>query len=362
MDKLKNSVYIGVGILVYLTLGYIFLKYALGIILPFLISFLIVVMSRPLVDKISSHTRVSKSVVSLFVIGICLVLLIYVITLATGAILEQIGNIITMVTEHLSKEDNYVTKITSFIEAMLEKFPFLKSDLTNDTSIYSVVLDMAKNAINALSAWMTRAIGEFIASMPEIIVTTIVILLSLFYFSKDYSKITSKISSFFPESIRARLPGMKRDMTSVLSNYIRSYVILAFITFAEIFSGLLILGVENAFTISVIVAVIDLLPILGTGAVLVPWALISFMVGNTRLAIGIAILFGVVYVIRQVIEPKIVSSHMDVHPLIAILAMYAGLKIAGLGGMIVAPLLAFVTKTIYDGLKKEKSIEKNNKL
>ena len=73
----------------------------------------------------------------------------------------------------------------------------------------------------------------------------------LFYFSKDYSKITSKISSFFPESIRVRLPGMKRDMTSVLSNYIRSYVILAFITFAEIFSGLLILGVENAFTISV---------------------------------------------------------------------------------------------------------------
>ena len=137
---------------------------------------------------------------------------------------------------------------------------------------------------------------------------------------------------------------------------------LLFITFAEVFSGLLILGVENAFVFSVIISLVDLLPILGVGTVLVPWSLISLAMGNTKLAIGLVILFAVVYLVRQVIEPKIVSSQMNVHPLIAVFSMYAGLKIAGLGGMIVAPLLAFVTKTVYDGLKKEKSIEKEEKL
>ncbi len=362
LEKLKKSIYIGVGILVYLLLAYLFLKYAIGIILPFAVSFAIVVFSRPLVDKISKYTKVSKSVISLFVIGFCLFLIIYLLIIASGAILEQIGNIINLVSEHLSKEDNYISKILLFIEGIFEKFPFLKNDLAQDTSVYSVALDMAKNALNTFSASITKAVGSFIASMPEIIVTAIVILLSLFYFSKDYSKITAKIGKYLPQSIKNRLPRVKKDILFVMSSYIRSYLILLFITFAEVFSGLLILGIENAFTISILVALVDLLPILGVGTALVPWALISLMVGNTKLAIGLVILFAIVYVVRQIIEPKIVSAHMNVHPLLTIFAMYAGLKIAGLGGMIVAPLLAFVTKTIYDGLKKEKSIEKNNNL
>lgn len=359
MDRLKKSAYIGVSIIAYLALAYVFLKYALGIILPFAISFIIVVISRPIVDKISKHTRVHKSVVSLFVIGIILVLMIYVITLATGAILEQIGNLIELVSQHLSEDDNYVSRALAFVEALFDKFPFLKNEIGDDTTVYSVALEMAKNAVSELSSGLTRAVGAFIASLPEIVVTVVVILLSLFYFSKDYHKITTKISAMLPNTIRKRLPGVKRDVLFVLSSYLRSYLLLLFITFAEVFSGLLILGVENAFAISIIVALVDLLPILGVGTVLIPWAIVSFIIGNTKLALGLLVLFAIVYIVRQIIEPRIVSSQMNVHPLIAIFAMYAGLKIAGLGGMIVAPFLAFATKTVYDGLKKEKSIEKS---
>ena len=349
MEKLKRSIYIGAGILIYLLLAYLFLKYAIGIILPFLVSFAIVVLSRPLVDKISKHTSVPKSVISLFVIGFCLFLFIYLLIIASGAILEQIGNIIEIVSTHLSNEDNYISRILSFVEVIFEKFPFLKSDVAENTSLYSVALDMAKNALNTFSSSITRALGGFIASMPEIVVTAIVILLSLFYFSKDYYKITGKLMSLLPNGLKARVPRVKKDIIFVMSSYVRSYLILLLITFAEVFSGLLILGVENAFTISILVALVDLLPILGVGTALVPWSLISLMVGNNKLAIGLAILFAIVYVVRQIIEPKIVSAHMNTHPLLTIFAMYAGLKIAGLGGMIVAPLLLFVTKTIYDG-------------
>ena len=115
----------------------------------------------------------------------------------------------------------------------------------------------------------------------------------------------------------------------------------------------MILKIENAFAIAVIVAIVDLLPILGVGTVLVPWSLICAVTGNNKLAIGLLILFVIVYVVRQVIEPRIVSYQMNVHPLMAIFAMYAGLKIAGIGGMLIAPFLAFVAKTLYDGLKND---------
>jgi predicted PurR-regulated permease PerM len=90
----------------------------------------------------------------------------------------------------------------------------------------------------------------------------------------------------------------------------------------------------------------------------VPWSIVSFVIGNQRLGIGLLILFTIIYIVRQIIEPRIVSSQMNVHPLVAIISMYAGLKIAGVGGMIVAPFLAFGAKTVYEGLKKDDETKK----
>lgn len=366
MEKYKKSAYIGINIVIYLALAYVFLRYALGILLPFALSLLIVSISRPIVLKISNHSRVPKSVISLFVTGTILISLVYLLILASGAVLDQIGNIITKISEHLSKEDNYITATLSFIEGLIERFPFLESNISNNTSVYSVALNMATNMVSTLSTQLTQGVGKIIASMPEIIITVVVVILSLFYFSKDYTKITKKLSSLLPSSVRSRLLGIKRDVFFVISSYLRSYLLILLITFAEVFAGLLILGIENAFAIAIIIALVDMLPILGVGTVLIPWSLISLIAGNTSLSIGLVVLFCVVYVVRQFIEPKIVSSQLNVHPLLAIFAMYAGLKIAGIGGMIVAPFLAFVGKTVYDGIKKDnekqKGVEKENNL
>ena len=98
------------------------------------------------------------------------------------------------------------------------------------------------------------------------------------------------------------------------------------------------------------------------GVVLLPWALIVFMGGNTPLSIGLLILYTVVYLLRQIEEPRIVGKQMNVHPLFALFTMYAGLKIAGIGGMIAAPFIAFVIKTVYGSLKNKKDIENKENL
>ena len=366
MEKLKKSAYIGVNIVIYFLISYVILKYALGIIFPFAISFLTVMLLRPLIDKISRHTKAPKSIISLFVIALTLCVSIYLLILASSALLEQIGVIINKISEHLSSENNYISISLDYLSKLRDKFPFLKNNLSDNTSIYSIALDMAKNTINMISTRLTQAIGKFIASMPEMIVTAVVILLSLFYFSKDYSKITAKLIGALPSSVKAKLPRVKKDVLFVISSYVRSYLIIMLVTFAEVFAGLLILGVDGAFAIAIICALVDALPVLGVGTVLIPWSLVSFIVGNERLGIALLVMFTIIYIVRQVIEPRIVSSQMNVHPLVAIVAMYAGLKIAGIGGMIVAPFLAFGAKTVYEGLKKEdetkKCVENEEKL
>lgn len=365
MEKWKKSAYIGVNIVIYIALAYVLLKYAFGIILPFAISFLIVIFSRPLVDKLSSHTKVPKSIVSLFVIGTILTLTICLLVLASSALLEQIEVLIYKISEHLSQEENYITKTIDLLERITEKFPFLKNN-TDNTAVYSVALEMAKNMVSALSSSLTKTVGGIIASMPRIVVTVVVIVLSLFYFSKDYGKISSWLRGIFPLSVRDKLPRVKKDVLFVFSGYVRSYAILTLITFAQVFAGLMILRIEGAFALSLIIAFVDLLPVLGVGTVLIPWSIFAFITGNNRLGIGLLVLFTIVYIVRQIIEPRIVSAQMNIHPLIAVFSMYAGLKVAGIGGMIVSPFLAFAIKTVYDGLKKDgetkKDVEKEEKL
>ena len=120
-----------------------------------------------------------------------------------------------------------------------------------------------------------------------------------------------------------------------------------------IVSGGFILGPASA----LIISFVDVLPVLGVGSVLVPWAVILLIGGHKGVGIGLLVMFAIIYLVRQYAEPKIVSTQMDVHPLITLIAMYAGLKLAGLLGLIFAPLIAFVVKTSYISFKKEKTVD-----
>ena len=113
---------------------------------------------------------------------------------------------------------------------------------------------------------------------------------------------------------------------------------------------------------AILIAFVDMLPVLGVGTVLIPWSIIELINGNMFVGIGLIVLFVIVYIVRQIAEPRVLSSQMDVHPLTTLFAMYAGLKILGIGGMIIAPFFAFVIKTVYKSIKKEKNVENQVKL
>lgn len=362
MEKYKKLAFVAISVAILVLLGYLFVKYTFGIFLPFLIAFLIVAMARPIINKICKKTSLSKPIVSIFVLVVLLVSMVASVALLSIITAEQIGNITQDLINNLSSEENYVSTIFDLIERLENKLPFINDILGDDEAVYNLAIDMLTNGAKSLSLKLTSFLAGAIAALPNLIVTLIVLVLSLFYFAKDYDKIGNMIIARLPRRVGNIALIFKNDVLDVVTKYIKSYVILLALTFAELISGFLILGVKNSFILALIIALADMLPILGAGTVLVPWSLVMLIMGDFRLGIGLFILAGITYFSRQFLEPKILSDQMNIHPLITLFAMYAGLKLAGFFGLIIAPIVAFIIKITLDRTKYEKNVEKPNKL
>ncbi len=358
MEKYQKIVYIGISAVLFLAAAFIFFKYALAIILPFVLSFFVALISRPVINRLCRNTRMNRSVVSVTVMFLLLFLTSYLVFIASSAAITQIGNIISSVSIHLEKEENYITDFFKLIDSLKLRFPFLDSNIMGgEESVYSIAVDMISSGIKNMGMRLTSFLAGIVASLPGIFITAGVVILSLFYFSKDYDKICAYLKGMLPTGIRERMSDVKKDVLSVCVKYFKSYFILLMLTFIELFVGLLILKVKNAFILAALISIVDVLPVLGVGTVLIPWAVIMFISGNTPLAMGLLILYVAVYFLRQVEEPRIMGKQMNVHPLFALFTMYAGLKLGGIGGMIIGPFIAFVIKTLYDSFKNKKVIE-----
>ena len=358
MEKYKKITFIGISVAILVLIGYLFLKYALDIFLPFIIAFLIVAMARPIINKIARHTKISKPIVSIFVLSMLLVFSALVLGVILTITIEQVGNIAEGIIEGLSREENFVLVIFNSIDKLTERLPFLNNLLGSEERVYNLVIEMLLDGAKSLSARLTNYLAKMITALPSIVVTLIVFTLALFYFAKDYDKIGNRIIKLLPKRAGNIALIFKNDVLLVVSKYLKSYLILLLITFAELISGFLILGIDNSFVLALIIAIVDMLPILGAGTVLVPWSAIMLILGNYKLAIGLFVLAGITYFSRQFLEPKILSDQMNVHPLITLLFMYAGLKIAGFIGLIVAPVVAFIIKITLSRMKNEKNVEK----
>ncbi len=363
MEKYKSFAIKGGCVLVFIALAYLFLRLALGIILPFAIALLIVSMARPIINKLCAKRKISKPFASVFVVSIILILITFVLSASVSLIINEVRSIIGKLIVNLESENNFISSIFEWIENIKLKFPFLNSILPGvNESIYSIVLEMVSNGIRSLSNELTEFIAGFITSLPSFIIALVIMLLSLFYFSKDYDKLASLLEKTLPKKTISVLPKIKKDVIDIMLKYFKSYSLLLLLTFVELFVGFLIIKIEHPFTLALIVAIVDLLPVLGVGTVLVPWSVILIASGSSLTGIGLLVLFAICYIVRQLAEPKILSKQMNVHPLVTLFAMYAGLKLAGLGGLILAPFLAFVGKTIYLSIKKEKTVENQIKL
>ncbi|GAA0333244.1 sporulation integral membrane protein YtvI [Bacillus carboniphilus] len=191
-----------------------------------------------------------------------------------------------------------------------------------------------------------EAIPSILSWFPNAATVLVFSLLATFFISKDWEKLKRIFSKLLPNKAKESGKSVFKDLQKALVGFIRAQATLISITTIIVLIGLLILRVDYAITISLIIGLVDILPYLGTGLVFVPWIIFEFVAGDPNLAIGLIVLYVVVVVQRQVMEPKILSSSIGLDPLATLVALFVGFKLIGFLGLIVGPVVLVIINTL----------------
>jgi sporulation integral membrane protein YtvI len=183
--------------------------------------------------------------------------------------------------------------------------------------------------------------------MPRILILAVLGVLTCFYFSMDYGRICAFLQTGLPPRMAGAVARFRTGAWRVLRRYLRAYGLLWLLTFGEVLVGLLILRRPYAFLVAFGVATVDLLPIVGAGSVLIPWAGSLFLLGKPAIAAGLMILYGVVTVVRQIAEPYLVGGSLGIPPVVTLLCMALGLVLFGFWGVLLGPVAALVIQALW---------------
>lgn len=350
---------------VILALIYLFFKYCFGVAAPFLLSFFFaVLLQRPLkwLDKKTKnkcHTLWSILLV-LFVIAIILV----PVGLIIGAIVREVGSFVSYLSEQLNDLPAFLVtlerEVLNFLKFLPDGIYTTVSDKVTEF-FGNLINDFDLSALGINTQSITSGITSGISgiynvakNVPSVLLAVVIGIIAWIFFTKDYRKVVNFIKLQLPDNHKNILSETKQVFSKTILKMLRAYGIIMFITFCELFLGFSILnliGVMNnnfAFIIAICIAIFDILPVAGSGGILIPWALISLIAGNMGQAIGLIVIYAIITVIRQYIEPKIVGSSLGVHPLVTLAGLYFGLKLFGFMGMFIVPISVMTVKAFND--------------
>lgn len=209
----------------------------------------------------------------------------------------------------------------------------------------SQLTDILRNSLNivgrGLSAFLSIAL-----SIPMWITIIFIVILSTYFFTRDMSSIRKRFISVFTESGKERIEKIWNQGIKMLTSYVKAYLLIYFLTFIQTLVGFSILGVRYSVLLSIICAFADILPVLGIGLVYLPLAVIYILSGNYFSGVGILVLFVLISIVRQIVEPKIVSTSLGIHPVASLVAIFIGAKAFGLVGMVYFTLLIVSYKVL----------------
>ena len=209
--------------------------------------------------------------------------------------------------------------------------------------------------LGSLGSFVTNAsvriisyISGIAASVPGLFLNIVITIIVTFFLTVDYPKITGFLLRQLPEKGKFYLEEVRGYVGGTLLKCLASYALILCITFAELSIGLAVLQVPNAVLIALCIAVFDILPVLGTGGIMIPWGIICLILGKWLLGFGLLALYVIITVIRNVIEPKIVGYQVGLHPVVTLLSMLTGLQFFGLLGLFGFPITLSLLKNLND--------------
>ena len=330
-----------------LVLIVVYLLFKLGIFLfPFTLALFFSILTQPFSRFLQKKLKFSQKIATIVSIILFLVIFLAFISLSalrlSGEIYKLSINLNKYSKDFQSLWNHTIDRVYSLLGYFPEGF---------DEQVKSSINGFIRMGTSKLGSFINSLIN-FITSIPTIILYICITILSTFFISLDKKKIMTFLEQQFPETWIKKVYNIKREMFNVLGSYIRSQIILMTICFFELLISFNLLSflkfnLPYPLIFSIIICIIDALPILGAGAVLLPWSLISFATGDIKLGLALLGIYFLVLSVRQMLEPKLISQNLGVHPLVTLISMYSGFKFFGVIGFLIGPVVMIILKNVF---------------
>lgn len=368
VKKRKNLLINCIFFIGIVALYYIVIKFAFWTLAPFVIAVIIAIALQKPVRFISKKTKIKKGIVAAVAVLLIIALLISAIVLVGYRIVVEFRGFGEYIVKRLSDLPSLVKSVENW---MLRRIAFLPDGLEKTAkaaiSEFSdkLLLETAaeESAIAAESSskssfdisMLATPLGGILSTakqIPSILIAVLISIIASLFITCDYDKYVEIMYRMLSKERADKVRKTKDLLTGILGKMLKSYIMIMFITFCEICIGLNILKVIGVYdggyilAISMGTAVLDILPVFGTGAVMIPWIIYNFIVGNAPLAIGLFVVYTIITIVRQIMEPRLVAMNVGVPPLVTLAGMYIGLQTFGAIGIIIVPVTFVLIKAL----------------
>lgn len=344
-----------IAVVVICVIVWICIKFLGSLFSPFIIGYLLSLLLHPIFNILNKRYKVPAGVSGF----ICIFGFLLIVYMVGFRIFYQLFNEAKSLSENFPY---YIKSVTNTIESLVSWLEGFKYNFFNILGVFpetiklsfmQIIYNFQNVLIDFISNFVSHVSVESIKNIPQVFTTSIMAIISGYLFLIDKSNIQKFIKSKISSEYYEKLNIIKETTGNVISGYIKAQLIIMSIIMIICFIGLSIVKVPYSFLIAVIIGIIDALPVFGGGAILIPWAIYNFIIKNYHMASALISIYLVVFVIRQVVEPKVLGKQIGLHPLATLISVYVGFRLFGLIGLILAPMVLVIVITLV----KEKIIE-----
>lgn len=336
-EKNKQALHDIALLLVAILVCFLFFRYLSPIFLPFIIGWLMSLMFNPLADKLQNY-RIPR--------GISAVLGILILFAILGLLGFWSGTSIVDRIQHFSQNLTYYIDIAEVqLQEFWKQFDAFRAKLP--VELQASFLEFQNEATGMLISLLPKGDGSALGGVSNFFIAFFVALISAYFFTKDRDLIGREYQEHIAPLLGLSVNTTKKELKASVWGYIKTQFILMGFTFTITIIGMLVMKSPYPLLLSIIIAIIDSLPFFGSGFILWPGAIIHLLTGNTFLAIGYMALYGIIQIMRQILQPKILGTQIGLHPLLTLFSMYFGFKCIGVLGLIIGPIIAVILKAFF---------------
>ena len=314
--------------------------------LPFVIGWIIACIASPIVRFFEVRLKVRRKGASAIVIVAVLAAVIFIVYAVGSKIIQELAGFISELPKLWEGVMAEFNQIGANLQGIYNRLP---TDVQNTlNNIGMTMRTYFSNKMEDAGTPTFEAVGNVVSQLPDIFLGSIMCILSAYFFVADKSYMSDVVKKYMPDSIRYRFDLIRRSLRKAVGGYFKAQLKIEFWVYLLLVIGLLALHVRYALLVALGIAFMDLLPVFGTGTIMIPWAIIEILSKNYKMAVGLLIIWCVGQLVRQMIQPKIVGDSMGMDAIPTLFLLFIGYKAAGVLGMILAVPIGIIVVNLYE--------------